>query len=119
MPVVRQNGRRLWRKAGPTAAAYFRDPIREPGLVQTKTGRWCAAPISLPRSLKEFPERLASIGYSQLQESAVFPAWSDAAASGLWLCAGGEFGLLLLSLIGQTGVAPPAGWRVMWWRWTT
>ena len=95
VPVVRQNGRRLWRKAGPTAAAYFRDPIREPGLVQTKTGRWCAAPISLPRSLKEFPERLASIGYSQLQESAVFPAWSDAAASGLWLCAGAEAGVVL------------------------
>ncbi|MDR2113564.1 MAG: monovalent cation:proton antiporter-2 (CPA2) family protein, partial [Candidatus Accumulibacter sp.] len=28
--------------------------------------------------------------------------------SGLWLCAGGEFGLVLLSLIRQTGVAPPA-----------
>jgi CPA2 family monovalent cation:H+ antiporter-2 len=27
--------------------------------------------------------------------------------SGLWLCAGGEFGLVLLSLIRQTGVAPP------------
>ena len=31
----------------------------------------------------------------------------NAMRSGLWLCAGGEFGLVLLALIDQTGVAPP------------
>ena len=32
----------------------------------------------------------------------------NAMRSGLWLCAGGEFGLVLLSLIQQSGVAPPS-----------
>ncbi len=95
VPVVRQSGRRLWRKAGALAAAYLRDPIREPRLVQVGTGRWCATPLDLPRSLKEFPARFASVGYSRLQEHVVFPAWSDAAASGLWLCTGAEAGVVL------------------------
>ncbi|MFT3834973.1 MAG: hypothetical protein QM711_16925 [Micropruina sp.] len=86
--VIGQNGRRMWRKAGPVAAAYLRDPIRDPGLVQLRTGQWRAAPVSLPRSLKEFPARLATTGYSGLHESTVFPAWSDAAASGLWFGVG-------------------------------
>ncbi|MDR1936472.1 MAG: cation:proton antiporter, partial [Candidatus Accumulibacter sp.] len=71
--------------------------------------------LDLPVVLRHLPVVLALLAGLLLVKFAVVFAASRlfgaspgaAMRSGLWLCAGGEFGLVLLSLIRQTGVAPP------------
>lgn len=63
--VVRQNGIRMRATAGPVAAAYLRDPIREPELLMPGR-RWRAAEVRIPPALRKFPGRLHATGYSQL-----------------------------------------------------
>jgi CPA2 family monovalent cation:H+ antiporter-2 len=71
--------------------------------------------LDLPVVLAHLPVVLAILaGLLAVKFAVVFAASrlfgsSPGAAmrTGIWLCAGGEFGLVLLSLIRQTGVAPP------------
>ncbi|MDR3300544.1 MAG: cation:proton antiporter [Candidatus Accumulibacter sp.] len=71
--------------------------------------------LDLPLVLEHLPVVLAIlVGLVVVKFAVVFGASrlfgalpGEAMRSGLWLCAGGEFGLVLLSLIRQTGVASP------------
>jgi CPA2 family monovalent cation:H+ antiporter-2 len=71
--------------------------------------------LDLPLVLANFWAVLAILAGLLLVKSALVLGASrlfgatpgNAMRSGLWLCAGGEFGLVLLSLIQQSGVAPP------------
>ncbi|MFC8598018.1 DUF6493 family protein [Isoptericola sp. NPDC057191] len=81
VPVVGQDGDALPFVAGPAAAAYATDPVVEPPLVREERWEcWRAGEIVLPRSLRRFPRRLDTRGYTGPDTGAVFPAWSDAAA---------------------------------------
>jgi CPA2 family monovalent cation:H+ antiporter-2 len=71
--------------------------------------------LDLPLVLEHLPVVLAIlVGLVVVKFAVVFGASrlfgalpGEAMRTGLWLCAGGEFGLVLLSLIRQTGVASP------------
>ena len=76
LPVVLQSGAEMVVTAGPAVLGYLKQPFGEPVLEMNKYRYWSHSKISLPESLRAFPNRFTNY-LSELYS--VFPLWGDAA----------------------------------------
>ncbi|ADG73432.1 hypothetical protein Cfla_0518 [Cellulomonas flavigena DSM 20109] len=82
VPVVLQSGALTARTAGPTLAAYLRDPLREPSLeVHGRRRHWQVGPTPVPAALRGLPPRLRTVDWLWRLDMAQHPTWGDAASS--------------------------------------
>ena len=105
--IVLQSGRRCNHAAGPTAAAYLANPIREPDVTIDRYFRatWRVQRYAWPASLQEVPNRHVSDLFT------AFPHWGDAS---LHSVAWGDYpqqhqGVLLRQVVRRAKPLPPGG----------
>ncbi len=91
VPVKLEDGTTMTRTAGEIVAEYVQDPVQEPDLVvDTRLGGWDVDEITVPSSLREFPNRLAD-RVTPVQYFVVFPTWRRAATRMLdWISEAGR-----------------------------
>lgn len=108
VPVVLQDGTPAAFTAGPAARAYLTHPVREPALaIEGSWRHWAPQPLALPESLQAFPSRLRNDNAYDRVGPEVFPAWGDAAATGLSSSESADLGLRLRQAARRATPLPP------------
>ncbi|WP_036923515.1 hypothetical protein [Propionicicella superfundia] len=107
VPVLRQHGVLMPRRAGEVLQGYLLSPLVEPE--ETGEGR-NGPPIGLPDSLRDFPQREIGDRYAG-PSMMVVPTWGDAALTGLrWSVEGTlEQGVLVRQAARRAAPLPPGG----------